>query len=295
MTFTGAYHHCMSRGYEGNSIFGSEEMKGIFLDILATAASRHRVHLLAYCIMDNHYHLVLQNNGRMSDFFKLLNGEFGIHYRRSAGGTGYVFQGRYKSTLIQDDTYLRTAIAYVLANPVRAGIAPQFQNYPWSSGHLYYKGNSLSLVDTAFVENLFDSMENLNEFIGKWGDDSILQVVNTELGGLLGTQSAFHRLKQKQNRRERGETAADEHRRKSEGFASVQAVVRDFVKATGINPNQVDFHSREGQRVRRELLVQLKERAGLTYREIARLKWFQGVKMNSLGKIYGDGKSKVKK
>jgi len=71
--------------------------------------------------MDNHYHLVLDNSsGKMSEYFKRLNGQYGMYYRKITGGKGYVFQGRFNSTLIEKDAYLLHSIAYLLRNPVRS-------------------------------------------------------------------------------------------------------------------------------------------------------------------------------
>jgi len=280
----------MCRGYEGNKIFFDDELKKAFIDFLEESADKHHIHLLSFCVMDNHYHLILQNNGRMSDFFKFLNGKYGALYRKIRGGTGYVFQGRYKSTLIQDETYLRTAIAYVLGNPIRAGITEQYRDYKWSSGYLYFKNSSLSIIDTAFVEELFGSEEQLSEFIESWTETGELQTIKTDLGNLLGEKSAYYRLKQGQNRRKR--ELSIEHRRKKEEVVSVKAVVRDFIKETGISPSEIDTHTLKGLRLRRKLLVMLKDMSGLTYREIARLNWFKDVKIGSMGKMYSDGKRK---
>ncbi len=79
-----------------------------------------KIRLFAYCIMDNHYHLVLENaSDRLSDFQMLLNVQYGMYYRKMEGGKGYVFQSRFKSTLIENDSYLIQSIRYLLRNPVR--------------------------------------------------------------------------------------------------------------------------------------------------------------------------------
>jgi putative transposase len=112
----------VNRGHGRERILANDADKKVFLDILTEASKRLKIRVLAYCLMDSHYHLVIENSsGRMADFFKLLNGDYGTYYRKRHGGNGYIFQGRYKSTLIQDDGYLMMAISYVLANPVRAG------------------------------------------------------------------------------------------------------------------------------------------------------------------------------
>ena len=125
ITYPGAYHHVMNRGYDGNRIFAGNKNKSQFLDYLEGASNQMKIRLFAYCIMDNHYHLILENtSGRMSDFLKLLNGQYGMYYRKMYGGKGYVFQRRFKSTIIEDDGYLIKSIEYLLQNPVRASIVP---------------------------------------------------------------------------------------------------------------------------------------------------------------------------
>ena len=139
ITYPGAYHHVMNRGDDGNDIFAGNKKKSQFLDYLEGASSQMKIRIFAYCSIDNHYHLVLENSsGRMSDFLKLLNGQYGMYYRKMYGGKGYVFQSRFKSTIIEDDGYLIKSIEYLLQNPVRAGIVSFAENYIWSSIHYYF-------------------------------------------------------------------------------------------------------------------------------------------------------------
>ena len=139
ITYEGAFHHVMNRGINDEDIFSPGKCKTHFLDYLETYSRKLKIRIFAYCIMDNHYHLVLENSsGRLSDFGRDLNGNYGMFYRKLKGGKGYVFQNRFKSTLIQDDSYLKMTIAYVLSNPVKAGIVEEFSQYIWSSGSMYF-------------------------------------------------------------------------------------------------------------------------------------------------------------
>ncbi|MCP4220117.1 MAG: hypothetical protein GY765_36130, partial [bacterium] len=82
ITYEGAVHHVMNRGYDGNDIFQGDKSKSIFLDYLADAAQKLKIKIFAYCVMDTHYHLVLENSsGRMSEFMKRLNGLYGMYFR----------------------------------------------------------------------------------------------------------------------------------------------------------------------------------------------------------------------
>jgi putative transposase len=87
ITYPGAFHHLMNRGFEGKTILMSKETKAQFLDYMEDAAKKMKVRIFAYSILDTHYHLVLENSsGRMSDFMKLLNGQYGRYYRKITGG-----------------------------------------------------------------------------------------------------------------------------------------------------------------------------------------------------------------
>lgn len=84
--------------------------------------------------------MVLENTtGRMSDCLRLLNGNYGMYYRKLVGGKGYVFHDRFKSTLIENDAYLLQSVVYLLRNPLSAGIVNRAANYIWSSGSYYFK------------------------------------------------------------------------------------------------------------------------------------------------------------
>jgi putative transposase len=177
----------VNRGHNRERILFGDESKKIFLNLLAEMSKKMKIRVLAYCLMDNHYHLVIQNSsGRMADFFKLLNGEYGIDYRRRHGGCGYVFHGRYKSTLIQDEGYLLMAISYVLGNPVRARLANDFLEYPWSSTTDYFKKDATTWLDGKLVEALYGTAEKMREHVRGWqGKKAELPILHTELGPLL--------------------------------------------------------------------------------------------------------------
>ena len=154
----------MNRGYDGNAIFSGHKSKKYFLDYLQDASKKMKIRIFAYCVLDTHYHLVLENTtGRLSDFLRLLNGNYGMCYRKLNGGKGYVFQSRFKSTLIEDDAYLLQSIIYLLRNPVRAGIVYNAEDYIWSSVGYYFSGQKTEIVDAEFINELFGTKNELME------------------------------------------------------------------------------------------------------------------------------------
>jgi len=92
VTYLGAYHHIMNRGIRGIDIFSDMKLRDDFIKLLG---GKLKIKLLAYCLMNNHYHLILQNSSdKLSEFMKELNGHYGIIYSKKVGNKGYVFQGR---------------------------------------------------------------------------------------------------------------------------------------------------------------------------------------------------------
>jgi len=283
----------MNRGHGRERILGSEKDKTVFLNMLGMASKRLKIRILTYCLMDNHYHLVIENSsGRMADFFKLLNGEYGIHYRRHHGGSGYVFQGRFKSTLIQDDGYLLMAISYVLGNPVRARLVTDFLKYPWSSAATYFKTEGSDLIDRVFVEELYETEKKLHEHVRIWQErKSELPIIHTELGPVLADETGVGVLQERFERRS-GQESLERKRKDDFGFDPIAKIYQEFCAMHEVDLDQIDFDTRHGQKMRRALLLQLKDRGGLKYREIAKLPEFAGVEMNSLGALYRYEKSK---
>ena len=101
MTYPVAFHHVMNRGINGECIFPGDKDKEIFLEHLSKRAAILGIRIIGYCLMSNHYHLLLENvSGRMSGLLKQVNGAHGIYSRRKHGGKGYVFQSYFNHTMI---------------------------------------------------------------------------------------------------------------------------------------------------------------------------------------------------
>ena len=284
-TFDGAFHHAMNRGYEGRPIFRSATDKKFFLALLGRIQPLTKVRILAYCVLDNHYHLVIQNvSGRMSDFFKQLNGQYAVYYRNRHGGRGYVFQDRFKSMLIQDDAYLMIAIAYVLGNPVAAKMAASFIEYPWSSAQLYFGQDRCGAVDCGYVEELFGSRDELHRFVLD-ADLDELPTVRSELGQIIGGEEFVTKALALADRRS-GRESIERRRVRDKYFEPLEKVLQEFEKEHGIKIAGLNIQTYSGKRMRAELLVHIKERTGMTYREIAKLDLFAGLELNSMGCLY---------
>ncbi|MCP3998512.1 MAG: addiction module toxin RelE [bacterium] len=126
--------HVVARGVERRTLFIDEADRRCFLKILGTACERYKVLVHAYCLMNNHYHLLLQSlDGRLSSAMRHLNGSYGRWFNRRRDRVGHLFQGRFKASLIEAETYLLEVVRYIELNPCRAGLVDDPVAWPASS------------------------------------------------------------------------------------------------------------------------------------------------------------------
>ncbi|MFH1702149.1 MAG: transposase [Nitrospirota bacterium] len=134
LEYDGALYHVTSRGNEKKPIFRDEIDRDIFLEILTTVNKRYNWLCHAYCLMNNHYHIVIETpDGNLSKGMKQLNGVYTQAFNKRHHRVGHIFQGRYKAILIQKDNHLLEVCRYVVLNPVRAKAVKNPEQWEWSS------------------------------------------------------------------------------------------------------------------------------------------------------------------
>ena len=131
----GYAYHVINRGNGRGTVFHKTQDYEAFLSLLAEAKKRHRVKLFGFCLMPNHFHLVVEpaHQTALSQFMQWLLTSHVRRYHKHYGSSGHVWQGRFKSFAVQRDEYLITTLRYVLQNPVRAGLSETVHEWPWSS------------------------------------------------------------------------------------------------------------------------------------------------------------------
>ena len=134
LEFENAVYHITSRGNAGDAIFLDDADCRIFLKVLAEVVKRYNWLCYAYCLMINHYHLLIETpDANLSSGMRQLNGVYTQRFNRRHKHTGHIFQGRYKSILVDKEAYLLELIRYIVLNPVRAGVASSPEDWQWSS------------------------------------------------------------------------------------------------------------------------------------------------------------------
>lgn len=139
--YDGALYHVMSRGNERKDIFFDDDDRHMFLEALGDISERFKIDIFAYVLMSNHYHLLMRTT--RANLSKAMQW-FGVSYTRRFNDkharSGHLFQGRFKSILVQNDAYLMQLSCYIHRNPLRAGVVNRLASYRWSSYPVYAYG-----------------------------------------------------------------------------------------------------------------------------------------------------------
>ncbi|MDD3364715.1 MAG: transposase [Syntrophomonas sp.] len=151
---TTGFYHIMLRGNERKKIFWDDEDRQRFIEILQKKESEKELLIYAYCLMDNHVHLVLRDDkNEISIIMKGIATSYAMFFNNRYCRVGHVFQDRFKSEAIEDERYLMAAIRYIHNNPIKAGLVETPEQYKWSSYHCYIVPNQTeeTIVDAAYI------------------------------------------------------------------------------------------------------------------------------------------------
>jgi len=132
--FPGAFYHVMSRGNGKQEIFLDDRDRAAFLSMLASVVESHSWVCSAYCLMDNHYHLLTETpKANLSEGMRDLNSAYSQGFNKKHDLVGHVMQGRFKSPLVKNDNHMLELTRYIVLNPVRSGLALEPGQWRWSS------------------------------------------------------------------------------------------------------------------------------------------------------------------
>ena len=164
---TGHYYHIYNRGAGRQSIFLNEENYLYVVRLLKKVAAECQVTVIAYCLLPNHYHWLLRQDGD-TPAGKVPTRVFGSYtqaFNQVNGRTGTLFEGRFKAIVVESDEYLHHLCRYIHANPVRHAIASELELWPYSSYLEWIGKRNGALIDRAFVQAHFGSAANYEKYV----------------------------------------------------------------------------------------------------------------------------------
>lgn len=155
--YPNAFYHVTSRGNEQKDVFKSQRDREKFLEYLESATNRYGAVIHAWCLMSNHYHLLLETPvGNLSQIMRHINGAYTTYFNIKRKRAGHLFQGRYKAILVEADEYAAELSRYIHLNPVRATMVARPEEYKWSSYKSYIgQDKAADWLKTDFIFGYF--------------------------------------------------------------------------------------------------------------------------------------------
>ncbi|WDN89078.1 hypothetical protein BuS5_02046 [Desulfosarcina sp. BuS5] len=203
--YPGAWYHVMNRGMRSESIFLDKHDYLMFIDLLIEVSEMCNVNIAAYCLMTNHYHILLQTpDGNISRCMRHLNSVYTQKYNKRHGFDGQLFRGRYKSILVCNDSHLLQLIRYIHKNPVKAGIVKDMPDYEWSSykGYLSY-ANKWKWLHKDYIFSMITPkkrgrLKSFIEFMRKDDSEEVIRLFSLKkLPSFFGPESFITGIKEK--------------------------------------------------------------------------------------------------
>ena len=172
------YYHIVNRGVEQRIVFQEAEDYEYFEELLCFYAKSYRITLHNYCLMNNHYHLLIEiHQENLSKFMKQLNANYAIYFNKKYRRSGHLWQGRFKSWYVTDEAYLYTLMLYIEQNPLKAKIIERLEEYPYSSYHYFFDVQNIPecLKESWIVQNFQHDREAISILLNAAVDSAMLQ------------------------------------------------------------------------------------------------------------------------
>jgi len=258
-------YHIIQRGNEKKNLFLSSEDNAKFVEILGRMKIKYKFFLYAFCLMGNHVHLLIDDNGNdISKIIKSVNVSYAQYFNRKYQRCGHLFQDRFWSELVKDERYFLQVSRYIHNNPVRAGVAKEPAEYCWSSYNIYAGRTEdlYKLIDKGKVLAIFspDPEIALREYM------EFMHCEESSLESFLDVEEDFNGVNN------------------SDCISSVeQARIR--IKHALAMENIPNEELNNNIRVRNDLMKQIRRNSSLTLKEIGEL--FGGISESRVSRILG--------
>ncbi len=270
LNYPDTFYHILSRGNDRKEIFRVKEDYQEFTQLLKRVVEKFGVEIHGYVLMDNHYHLIVRTReANLSRAIQWLGTSYSMWFNRRHSRSGHLFQGRFKSFVVEDEQYLAALCLYIHRNPIRAGIADRLSEYPWSSYGVYSgKKEMTPWLETSVVLATYGN--NRNRFIAAqktYGVEEKSLFDDLRCGLFLGSESFAESW---QERLFKEKTQEKPQAKMALGCRDIRKVTREILSRL----DEKDIESllrplRRARRPNRDLAIYILSRQGLyTHREI---------------------------
>jgi putative transposase len=203
--YPGAWYHVLNRGRRREPIFRDPEDYPIFLQTVQEACGFWHLRVAAYCLMPNHYHLLVQTpNGNLSRCLRHIAGVYTQRFNRRHGHDGPLLRGRYKALRIKAETYLLQLVRYLHRNPLAAGLSDTLEDNPWSSHPGYLSKSSRwkwlykDAVGEMLAEDPRERVEAFRRFMVREDSRGLVQLFSRKRWpAFLGSEKFMNRVKER--------------------------------------------------------------------------------------------------
>ncbi len=173
------FHHVINRGVEQRNIFLDEEDFETFLKLLCDACSLHNATIHSYCLMTNHYHLLIETaHENLSIIMRFINSRYASYFNRKLKRIGHLWQGRFKSWYVTDESYLYALVQYIEYNPLKAKMVKNLEEYPYASYNAFSeKTQPISCLKQSFMFTDFKNTEDRIAFFDSGYDEDDIKAI----------------------------------------------------------------------------------------------------------------------
>lgn len=276
----GGYYHVINRGHRKAEIYLEDADYEKFIKIVKEACEIYKVKIVAYCLMTNHYHLLVHTpEANLPDFMKQVNGAYTQIFNKKYKYEGALFKGRYKAVVVQEGSYLLRLIRYIHRNPIKAGIVKNAKDYKYSSHGVYleakeqewlqYKDEVKSQISGKdFKQTYIDFMKKDDEEINNYLEDRNVQVFKSVI---LGDQKYIDEIKDKYLKSERYYDEIPESRQ-IRAEAVIKRIKEEILKVFKIAEDKLYKSVRGQENIPRMIAIRLaRECSLLPHRQIGRI------------------------
>ncbi|MDQ7084065.1 MAG: transposase [Sulfurovum sp.] len=171
------YYHIVNRGVAQQAIFREPSDYEYFEELMCFTMQSYGITLHNYCLMGNHYHLLIETaQENLSKFMRQLGMNYAIYFNKKYKRVGHLWQGRFKSWFVTDEAYLYTLMLYIEQNPLKSNIVKVLEEYPYSSYHYFLQKEIPECLQQSWmIQNHGNDTEAIREMLNSKADYSVLQ------------------------------------------------------------------------------------------------------------------------